>query len=252
IYYGRVDDVPRGIFAVPALGGEERLVLEDAQSPEALPDGSLLALRKNEKRQYQVFRFWPETGELKPFAAIPGDSDFALVRTSHDGKTAFFFGKSAEQPASDANSLQTIDLGSGKVQRLSDVQMLDRYPSALSVAPDDRSILVQTGDGDLFNVVAVSRDNTAKPRPYFSTTSGISSLDTGLDGSIYIDQTNRPTQVLRLSASATSPELVFASSAEMVDLPSPPLADGQILVTKIIGGKRQLLISKSVRDEAIP
>src|SRR5262249_868664 len=41
IYYGRIDDVPRGIFAVPALGGEEHLVLEDAQSPEALPDGSL-------------------------------------------------------------------------------------------------------------------------------------------------------------------------------------------------------------------
>src|SRR5262249_26516596 len=149
----------------------------------------------------------------------------------------------------EANALQAIDLETGKVQRLSNVKMLEQYPGALAVGSDDRTILVETGEGDLYNVVAVSRDGTAKPHTLFSTTNGIYTIDTGPDGSVYVDQTNRPTQVLRLSASGTSPELVFASSASMQDLPSPPLPDGQILLTKIIGGKRRLLISKLARDE---
>jgi serine/threonine protein kinase len=37
LFFDRVSDIPRGIFSVPPLGGEERTVLEDAQSPEALP-----------------------------------------------------------------------------------------------------------------------------------------------------------------------------------------------------------------------
>jgi hypothetical protein len=32
-------DQPKGIFSVPALGGNEQLVLEDAEKPEALSDG---------------------------------------------------------------------------------------------------------------------------------------------------------------------------------------------------------------------
>ena len=47
IYYGRTTDVPHGIYSVPVLGGEEHLVVEDANLPEALPDGSLLITRLN-------------------------------------------------------------------------------------------------------------------------------------------------------------------------------------------------------------
>jgi eukaryotic-like serine/threonine-protein kinase len=61
IYYGRstASSTPTGVFSVPALGGEERLVLEGADFPEALPDGSLLVVRQNAGRQLQLFRFWP-------------------------------------------------------------------------------------------------------------------------------------------------------------------------------------------------
>jgi Tol biopolymer transport system component len=37
IYFDRVSDVPHGIFSVPPLGGEERLVLDEAEGPEANP-----------------------------------------------------------------------------------------------------------------------------------------------------------------------------------------------------------------------
>ena len=40
IFYGRVDSTPRGVFSISPLGGEERLVLENAKSAEPLPDGT--------------------------------------------------------------------------------------------------------------------------------------------------------------------------------------------------------------------
>ena len=49
VYFDRVTDVPHGIFSVPVVGGPERLVLADAQSPETLPDGTLLVVRTSDQ-----------------------------------------------------------------------------------------------------------------------------------------------------------------------------------------------------------
>ena len=63
IYYDRSAGPP-GIYSVPALGGEERLVIESAVTPEPLADGSLALLKFNADRQPQLHRFWPSTGRL--------------------------------------------------------------------------------------------------------------------------------------------------------------------------------------------
>jgi Tol biopolymer transport system component len=68
IYYDRTTDAPHGIYGVPVLGGEEHLMLEDANSPEALPDGSLLVTRLRSVDRRQVYRFWPENGRLQVFS----------------------------------------------------------------------------------------------------------------------------------------------------------------------------------------
>ena len=47
IFYDRQTDVMNGIFSVPALGGDERLVLENAGFPVVLPNGDLLFQRVN-------------------------------------------------------------------------------------------------------------------------------------------------------------------------------------------------------------
>ena len=54
----------KAIFSVPVLGGDERLVLENAFSPEPLPDGSLLVVKLNAEGRYQLHRFWPGTGRI--------------------------------------------------------------------------------------------------------------------------------------------------------------------------------------------
>jgi eukaryotic-like serine/threonine-protein kinase len=54
IYFDRQADVPLGIFSVPAVGGEEQRVLEDADRPEPLTDGSLLVVRLSPERELRV------------------------------------------------------------------------------------------------------------------------------------------------------------------------------------------------------
>ena len=73
IFYDRQTDTLNGVFAVPSLGGDERLVLENAGFPVALPNGDLLVQRVNANRQSQLHRFSPSTGRLDP---LPGYSRF--------------------------------------------------------------------------------------------------------------------------------------------------------------------------------
>jgi len=61
IYYDRQTDTEK-LYSEPVLGWEEHLELENAWSPEALPDSSLLLARLNGERQSQWFRFWPDSG----------------------------------------------------------------------------------------------------------------------------------------------------------------------------------------------
>ncbi len=77
-----------GVFSVPFLGGEERLVVENAGHPAALPDGSLLVARINEERRSQLTRVWPDTGRMQ---ALPVDVTFdpgyrPWIRVSADGR----------------------------------------------------------------------------------------------------------------------------------------------------------------------
>ena len=86
IFFDRVTDVPHGIFSVPAVGGPERLVLEDAQSPEALPDGSLLVVRTSTQGALRIHRFFPETGLVSPLGpAIVAESMGLAIRSTPDG-----------------------------------------------------------------------------------------------------------------------------------------------------------------------
>ena len=82
LYFSRMLGSPRGIYSIPVLGGEERLVLEAAANPEMLPDGSLLVLKIDAKRQFQIHHYWPETGKLEPLAAEVDYTDIsAPLRT---------------------------------------------------------------------------------------------------------------------------------------------------------------------------
>ena len=101
IYYDRHTDVPKGIFSVPVLGGDERLVLEGAFAPEPLPDGSLLVVKRNAEYEFQLHRFWPETGRLQALPLLTAQSFFSVrIRALPDGGTAVAWGEPVSRTGS--------------------------------------------------------------------------------------------------------------------------------------------------------
>ncbi len=85
--------MPRGVYSVPVLGGEEQLVLEDAMLPEALLDGSLIVAGFNEQHDLELFHFLPETGRLNPLPMqVDLGSFIPQVRAFPDGREALVLG----------------------------------------------------------------------------------------------------------------------------------------------------------------
>jgi hypothetical protein len=83
------------------LGGDERLVLENAFSPEPLPDGSLLIVKLNAEGRFQLHRFWPGSGRIQALPIRMSQSFYsAHVRAFPDGKTAVVWGEPIGQTAS--------------------------------------------------------------------------------------------------------------------------------------------------------
>jgi len=115
LYLDRVTGVPNGVFAIPVLGGEEHLLLEDAMAPQKLPDGSLLVLRLNTERKQQVFRFWPETGQLRPFP-VEATGNVPQVRVFPDGREAVVQGNYLGTGQPPGQHIFLLDLASGGVR----------------------------------------------------------------------------------------------------------------------------------------
>jgi len=88
IYFDRVWGYPIGIYFVRPLGGERRMLLEEAFGPAPLPDGSLIVLKTTDKGNNQLFHFWPESGKFEALPAfVQGWSDVTpMLRAFPDGK----------------------------------------------------------------------------------------------------------------------------------------------------------------------
>jgi len=144
VYFDRFLDAPRGIYSIPVLGGEPRLVLEEAMGPEALPDGSLLITRVNAQRNYQLYRFWPESGRVQPLPALLAFSGLYIpIRVFPDGNEAVRFGRLASSPDA-SNHVYAVEVTSGRTRRLAPGVSLTGGAELLPLAvhPDGRSVLI--------------------------------------------------------------------------------------------------------------
>ncbi|HEY4231322.1 MAG TPA: protein kinase, partial [Thermoanaerobaculia bacterium] len=192
LYFDRVTDVPRGIFSVPPLGGEERTVLEDAQGPEALPDGSLLVVKRDAARNFQIHRFRPDSGELKPVGPpIVAEGGTLGARAFPDGKSAIFWGRLAGS-ADAARRVYLLDLASGKT-----APFAPQLPLAppLAIAADGRSVFAFVTVGDLQQAITVSRDGE-QGKILFPVTGKPWGLDSGAGGSLFVSTTDAPADLL--------------------------------------------------------
>ncbi|MGH9255572.1 MAG: protein kinase domain-containing protein [Vicinamibacterales bacterium] len=255
LFFDRFRDGPRGIFTVPVLGGEERIVLEDAIGPELLSDGSLLVTRINADRVFQLHRFWPETGRLEPLPALLSASVlYAAVRVFPDGREAVFFGRPLEGTQT-ADHLHVIDLTSGRVRRI--VPAISISPASwlfpLAVTQDGDWVLFDLAAGNLHRIVAVPRDGSAQVRPIVTLTETPLWLDMGLDGSLYVDQVDQPPALLRFTPAS--------GALDRIPLPNGvgtnglvwtlPLPDGRVLLTLRIVGRDRVMVMAPGRDPVL-
>jgi serine/threonine protein kinase len=252
IYFDRDFSIPHGVYTISRFGGDERLVLEDAMGPEVLPDGSLVLVRVNKDRSFQLYRFWPEGGRLEGLDAFfPGHPDLcAPVRIFRDGKDAVFFGKTLEQGKEDPTPhLYVIDLASGKSRRLAPDLDLQSTGSVglfpLAVAGDDLSVLAVLKAGDLHRVVSIPRNGTGPIRTLLSLTLPPWFMDVDKQGNLYLDQADRPIEILRFPASGGNPErLAGSESVNFGGVVTLQLPDGRVVLTSVIAGRPRLLAAR--------
>jgi predicted Ser/Thr protein kinase len=249
IYYDRFNGAAGGVFSIPVVGGEEHLVLEDAFSPEALPDGSLLVVRI-ESGGFQLNHFWPETGRLRSYAIDVAPTGVAIpkVRAFPDGREAAVIGSLTGPGQTRGRHLYILDLESGVARRLND-RFADEGAGALAVTHDGQSVLAVVPAGNLFRVVAMARNGRAPVRTLLTLTADVGGFDAGADGSLYIDQTERPVNIVRFPPAGGHAQTVAALRGEFNQTPAMvALPDGRIVSQQLVGGRGRLVIVEAGKE----
>lgn len=238
LLYDRVTEVPRGVFQIPAIGGEERMVLEDAQSPEPLPDGALLVARVDADRQLQLARFSPNTGKAVAIGPKLVRDSGVQVLAFPDGKEALLYARLAAG-SDEKTSLPRpylLDLATGR-QRPFLPDVLISPPFA--VTPDGRSVLADIVRGDLHQILSISRDGR-DVKVLMSLPMRPRALNPAADGSLYIGLLQEPVELLRFPTTGGTPERLNASSRNIFMHPVE-LPDGRLLMPSQVAGMRRLL-----------
>jgi serine/threonine protein kinase len=238
LYFDRVSDVPRGIFSAPPLGGEERPVLDDAQGPEALPDGSLLVVKRDAARNFQIHRFRPDTGDVTPLGpAVAAEGGTFSLRAFPDGKTAVFWGRLAG-PADQPRRVHLLDLATGRATPFA--PQLPLVPP-LAIGGDGNSVLAFVSFGDLQQAISVSRDGQ-DGRVLFPVTGKPWGMDAATDDSLFVSTMDNPAELLRFSAMGGVPDQLVTIAGNLMTSPMA-LPDGGLLIPNQVLGRRRLLVS---------
>jgi hypothetical protein len=243
VYYDRAKEVMQGVYSVPVLGGESRLVLENAGYPEALPDGSLLVARLSERHELQVVRFWPESGKLQELPFQVAGTMARPMQAFPGGRAVAAIGGPIPMPAGQAVwQLYVLDLVSGRARRLSNRQ--DVSSSTLAVTRDGRQVIFSPSGGSIQSIAISGRSPESNLFPTPSTPLGI---DTAADGSIFLDQSERLTELVRLVKGHAER---LGSSRALPSVQFTLLPDGRPVWTEASAGRRRLVVIERGREPA--
>jgi len=244
LYFDRFWDRPHGVYSIPALGGEPRLLVENAWGPEALPDGSLIVAKLVEGGDYQLFHLWPESARLEALPAFVWRYGYHIgVRAFPDGKEILFQGSyTGEGDRSSNRRLYALDLATRRARILGpSLAVKEQFPPALAVTPDGKEALAFALRGDMRELVRLPRDGRKDYQVLLSlpmTTLPVY-IDAGRDGSIYVDAWVRPWSILRYSTSGGPPEEIPVAVANGVSI--LPLAAGKFLFSATVAGRERVL-----------
>ncbi len=243
LYFDRYTDNPRGIFSVPLLGGEPRLVLEGAIWPRVLADGSLVVGRINPQRDFQLFHYWPDSGKIEP---LPASLDYPVqggLQATPDGRTIVFYGRPLDAKGTKGRpGIYTLDVESGNLVNTAPGQRFGKDSVAVAITPDGRSILYTSTDRGLTSVISVPRGGSGEMRPLFTLTNAIWGLEVAPNGDIYADQIAMNHTLIRASANGGAVERITHPQSYGGGDPVLVLPDGRPLVYTVAGFKQRLQI----------
>ena len=237
LYFDRVSDIPAGVFSIPALGGEERLVLPDAQGPQVLPDGSLLAVRVDSDRNFQLERFRPDTGRREKVGpAFVRDAAGLPFRAFPDGKEAIVYARAAAGGASRFRAPYVLSLATGELRRFApDLALVPPF----AVARGGRAVVADVVANDLHRLVEVSRAGdevrtllTLESKPWY--------VSAAADGTLYVALIENPVELLRFPREGGVPERL-ASAARNFFMHPLVLPGGRVLLPGLVSGRKRLL-----------
>ena len=216
IYFDR-EWGPGRVYSIGALGGESRLVLENAWLSESLPDGSLIAGRHSAEGREQLLRFWPDSGRTQVLPATVRYTDSPNVRVFPDGLEIAVFGLPADTggpPRPFVLNLQSLEIRN----LTSDLTPAETLREPIAISGDGRSVFIQRRRDDTVDTIALPRSGSAPPQTLISLP-GVAapiSQDVARDGSIYMDHSEFERFILNVSP----------SGIVQAEIPVPQLAEG--------------------------
>ena len=261
IYFDRNEDSPKGVYSVPVLGGEEQLVLESAAQPEALPDGSILLTRLNAEHLKQLFRYRPDSGKLR---AYPVETSEEPPRAFPGGRQAALVGTGLGPGVEAGTHLFVLGLEAGTLRalspRLEEAFYVDGTAAAVP-SRDGKAVIFSLLQGNSTHVSALPLDGSPG-KPLLNLTSQVYSMDTGPDGSLYLDQVDRPMDLVSFSAKGGRVErLATLAGAAAMDnfavLPDgravwPERAAGRVRLLLLESGKQPVQLVNTAEDNTGP
>jgi Tol biopolymer transport system component/DNA-binding winged helix-turn-helix (wHTH) protein len=155
------------VYNVPLLGGGARKIVENADARSVSPDGSQIAVVRNDWPQQEVWIFSSDGQNSRQLIAPSGDIFGAIVWSPHGRKLAFMRFKYGFSHHESENSLEIYDLQTNQTHVvLSNPTLAD----SMVWSPDGRLIYslqeratgpsIKSGDGDS-NFWAVSVDENS-------------------------------------------------------------------------------------------
>jgi serine/threonine protein kinase len=261
LYFDRFFDRPMGVYSVSALdrspdGARERLVVADAESPQVAGDGSLIVCKLDKDGNHRLHRYREEDrSDVAVGPLVQFDLGWPSPVRALGKNRVVFCGKLLDgKETPPQRRFHVLDLDSAEHRPLSTEPIPQDFVQ-LAVSADGRSVCTILPAGDLFRVVRIPIESEGPTRSLFIMTTSAYGLDVGSDGQVYIDQFQRPLEVLRFDASGESVERI-ASLARR-----PPggtgglpleLPDGRVLLPATVGGRGRLLIGGAAGKDPIP
>ena len=156
IYYDRPPLCRRGSTAFRCSAATSTWSSLTPSGPKRSLTGACWRSRLNSNHEWQLFRFWPATGQVQdlPVAAVDAGKSLANPRAFPDGKEALVDGAPLGKEA-DGMRLLVVDLATGATRPLAPGLPRGTGAPDFAVSRDGKSVLITQEFGEFTRVISV-------------------------------------------------------------------------------------------------